>query len=369
MNKLDEANYANARPLFQSLGFHLNSHAVLDGTSWGSCWVDDANGPKSAFLSSPESTYLAGDPDNVAFNASLNEALMNRTLLGQDATVFSIVASSQDWFGALKRISQPRTPIAVDRRHYVCTKTKLDWRSHVPEGFSVVPIDHALLNRDDVDVPKHVHSWMKFNWESVPLFLEKAFGRVTLHDKKVVSWSLADCVTADSCEIGIHTADDYRRQGLATLTVAATVEHALSHGFRMVGWHCDEDNLGSSGTAEKVGFTRERDYKMHYLFLEEADELAERGYASFKAGRYQETADGYERMFEIREDSPDYLYHVAARAWGALGNHQKALEYLGKAIERGWRGASHTLNCVEFSTLHDTSEWENLLRRMDAQED
>jgi len=84
-----------------------------------------------------------------------------------------------------------------------------------------------------------------------------------------VSWSLADCRSGDACEIGIHTAEPYRRRGLATLTAAATVEYALSNGFSTVGWQCSEDNLGSIGTAEKVGFERERDYTMWYAALNE----------------------------------------------------------------------------------------------------
>jgi hypothetical protein len=56
---------------------------------------------------------------------------------------------------------------------------------------------------------------------------------------------------------------------LAAITAAATVEYALSHGFSMVGWQCLEDNLGSIGTAEKVGFERERDYRMYDVVLKQ----------------------------------------------------------------------------------------------------
>jgi hypothetical protein len=41
----------------------------------------------------------------------------------------------------------------------------------------------------------------------------------------------------------------------------------------MVGWHCPVDNLGSIGTAEKVGFEKERDYTMYGVFLDEAEHL------------------------------------------------------------------------------------------------
>ena len=47
------------------------------------------------------------------------------------------------------------------------------------------------------------------------------------------------------------------------------MEYALSNGFLMVGWHCPEDNLGSIGTAEKVGFEKECDYTMYYILFDE----------------------------------------------------------------------------------------------------
>ena len=111
---------------------------------------------------------------------------------------------------------------------------------------------------------------MENNWGSTADFLERGFGFVTIYDDEVVSWSLADCVGGDACEIGIRTAETFRRRGLATITVAAAVEYALSNGFAIaeaVGWHCPEDNYGSIGTAEKVGFEKERDYTMYYILL------------------------------------------------------------------------------------------------------
>ena len=48
----------------------------------------------------------------------------------------------------------------------------------------------------------------------------------------------------------------------AAVTAAAAVEHALSDGFRLVGWHCDDDNIGSWRTAKRAGFTHVVDYDM-----------------------------------------------------------------------------------------------------------
>jgi RimJ/RimL family protein N-acetyltransferase len=141
----------------------------------------------------------------------------------------------------------------------------------LPKGFEVHCLDEALLNRPGLTIPDHIQGWMDGNWGSTAAFLAKGFGFVTLYAKavalQVVSWSLADCRSGDACEIGIRTVKEHRRRGLAAITAAATVEYALSHDFSRVGWHCSEDNLGSIGTAEKVGFERERNYSLYHASL------------------------------------------------------------------------------------------------------
>jgi RimJ/RimL family protein N-acetyltransferase len=272
--ELAKADYGKVRPLFQALQFHLTSAAVLDGHCPGRVFVDDPADPRTAFMFSPEGCYLAGNPDNDAFNGALNEAIFARGILGQEVRVLFFLCHPESWHGQLAVVLDPRPPIEMPRRHYVCRELKYDWRANVPSGFAVHRIEEALLTRPGLRIPDHVSGWMANNWGSTANFLHKGFGFVTIHDEEVVSWSLADCVSGDACEIGIHTLPAYRRRGLGAVTAAAAVDYALSHGFSMVGWQCAEDNLGSIGTAEKVGFEKERDYASTYAFLDEAVHLA-----------------------------------------------------------------------------------------------
>jgi RimJ/RimL family protein N-acetyltransferase len=363
--ELDKTDYEKVRPLFQSLDFHLASLAVLDGTNPGRCFVDDLGTPQAAFLLSPEGCYLAGNPQNPDFNCALNQAIFSRSILGDDVRGLSFVLASDAWANHLVDIFSPRIPIVLARRHYVCRELTFGWQSRVPQGFTVSRITSQLLNRAGLRIPDHVYGWIQNNWGSTSWFLERGFGFVTVHGKEVVSWSLADCASGSSCEIGIRTASNYRRRGLATVTAAATVDYALSHGCSTVGWHCNDENLGSIGTAEKVGFTKERDYTMHHMFLDEAAHLAELGYRSFLEGHYAKTVSYYEQVFAIQEDPPGYYYHLAARAWAALEEEHKALEYLDAAIAHGWRDISHTNQCKEFARLLGTREWSVLMARVE----
>lgn len=271
---LDKIEYEKVRPLFRVLEYHLTSAAVLDGNNPGLVFVDDSARPQSAFMFSPEGCYLAGNSDHDAFNRALNEALHGKQLFDEPIEALCFICASESWEKQLAVVLHPHQPIQIPRRHYICRKLKHDWRANIPAGFAVHRIDEALLNRSELEIPRHIKGWMENNWGATADFMQRGFGFVTLHDEvgsvmQVVSWSLADCRSGDACEIGIRTAEPYRRRGLATLTAAATVEYALLNGFSTVGWQCSEDNLGSIGTAEKVGFEQERDYTLWYAALNE----------------------------------------------------------------------------------------------------
>lgn len=266
--ELERTQCDSVRALFRPLRYHLASAAVLDGNSPGRIFVDDPAQPRTAFMLSPEGSYLAGDPDNPAFNAALNRAIFSRRILGEDVSVLCLVVHPERWRRRLSTVLEPYPPVPMYRRHYVCRALRYNWRANVPQGYTVHRIDRSLLDRRELIVPDHVTGWMTNNWGSVDRFLETGFGFATVGGGEVVSWSLSDCVSGGRCEIGIRTAPAHRRRGLATITAAAAVEHALSRGFSSVGWHCPDDNLGSIGTAENVGFQLERDYTVYYAFLD-----------------------------------------------------------------------------------------------------
>jgi GNAT superfamily N-acetyltransferase len=239
-------------------------------------------------------------------------------------------------------------------------------------GWVVRRIDRALMQEPGIRNPsnalnRYAVDKMNSNWGSIEAFLEKGFGFCTLHDDEVLCWCIADCASGDACEIGVRTRPDMRRRGLATLTAAATVDHALSHRFSQVGWHCWEGNAGSIGVAEKVGFELERRYVACVRMFDEAYHLAETGLARFMAGRYEEATRCYEQAFALGTSPfPHPYYHMAARSWAAQGNRGKALHYLDLAIAQGEDRLEYTKGCPEFAILHSGTEWKAVLARIEA---
>ncbi len=374
--ELNKGEYEKVRPLFKELDYNLIISAVIEGTSPGRIYVDDLGNPKTAFLCSVGGYYLAGYENNEAFNVALNRLIAEKISAGniarENKEEFALCIHPETWEAKLDALLY-RSPIKDIRRHYSFTKMRVaDWKARIPEGFSIRRIDRNLLDTLGSRVPRQITDWMRTNWGSINLFMQKGFGFCMLHGKQAVSWCMADCANEDACEIGIHTHPDYRRRGLATLTVAAAVDYCLSCGFKSVGWHCNENNLGSIGVAEKVGFELERKYFHYYFMSNEAHHLAERGLVAFRAKRYRETVECYEKVFAAK-DIPDWMpremhlyYHLAARAWAALGDQHTAFKYLNTAVDKGWTNIELTKRCIEFPIFHETQEWKNLLARFEG---
>jgi RimJ/RimL family protein N-acetyltransferase len=369
MYKLTPSEYEKVSPLFQGLDYQLITSAVLCGASPGKIWVDSTRQPRSAFMASPEGYFLAGYQHNDAFNHALNELILGDVLPDEKSAQFDdalvVVCHPGTWEHQFDVVLAGRPPIKRRRIHYLFAKKQVEWKVRAPSGMTVERIDERLLSRPGLSIPEHVMGWMEDNWGSVDGFLQKGFGFCTVHADRIVSWSLADCIAGDACEIGIHTAKEYRRRGLATLTATAAVDYALARGLTAVGWHCNEDNLGSQGVAEKVGFEKERGYFEYLVITDEVEHLASHGWYSFRTEKYREAIRWFEQAFAAGEP-PNWSFHTAAQAWAVLGDRDAALQYLARAVDRGWHNATFTQSCKEFEPLHNAPEWDGLLARMEA---
>jgi GNAT superfamily N-acetyltransferase len=371
--QLGKNDYKRVRPLFAGLAYQLTTQAVIDGMNPGTIWVDDVARPRTAFMASPEGYFLAGYEHNDAFNRDLNELILGNILPDEKSAQFDdvlvVVCHPDAWERKFDVVWASRPPIKRQRMHYVFQEKQVKRGASAPDGMTVERIDEHLLSRPGLFIPKHVFGWMEANWGSVAGFMQFGFGFCTVHStvqgNRLVSWSLADCIAGDACEIGIHTDEAYRRRGLATLTASAAVEHALSRGLATVGWHCNKDNLGSQGVAEKVGFVKERDYFDYLVITDKVEHLAAHGWYSFRDRDYRQAIAWFEQALATGKP-PNWVHHTAARAWAVLGNRKAALDYLEQALDVGWTHVEFTKQCEEFAPLHGTERWNDLLARMNG---
>jgi RimJ/RimL family protein N-acetyltransferase len=259
LTKLSRHAYAMVAPLLAGFDHQLSVAAVIGAAMPGEVFVDDPVHPSAVVVHSPEGTFVGGTPANADFVAELREHLAGALVHGHIKNL--VLSFGHEGWSALSSVLAPDlTCFAVPRRHYLYQAGQSRQDPNPPPGYRIAPIDAALLQRRQV--PGHLREWVASNWCGEDGFLAHGFGAVALRGEIIASWSLADCVIAGRAEIGIHTAPEHRRRGLATQVAAAAVAIAIDRRLSQVGWHCNDDNPGSYRTAESVGFTLHRRYRI-----------------------------------------------------------------------------------------------------------
>jgi RimJ/RimL family protein N-acetyltransferase len=368
-SKSDE--FERVRSMFQVFDYSLSINAAIDGNNPGRIFVDDMYRPRTAFALTVEGYLLTGDDSNHEIVGALSYLFKEKIFTGE---VFvngdwsmSLAIHPETWEAKLPKLIPTHEVEKVDRYHYLCNTLKFDWRKNTPEEYKVCRVDRALLNDAEIVFSDTMRDWMdvKEMWWTEENFLSKGVSFVVLFESEGVAWCTPDCVAGDRIDVGVITYPMHRRRGLASLAVAATVEHCLHIGYNAVGWHCNSENVGSWKTAEKVGFERNREYTYYYYVYDTIDHLAELGWYYYRHGEYSKTVEYYDQVFTLRDENPDYYYHLVASAWAILKDKEKALSYLQAAADHGWSHAGWTKQQEEFSILHDTPEWKAVLALME----
>lgn len=113
-----------------------------------------------------------------------------------------------------------------------------------------------------------------------------------------------------------------------------------------------------------MGLDHDRDYAAFLFALDEAEHLAQLAYSHLARGEYQTAVDRYEELFALQTDVPLWAFFDTAQAYAALGQSGNALNYLRILAESGWTAVKMVEETSEFSNLHETVEWADLMTRM-----
>jgi RimJ/RimL family protein N-acetyltransferase len=362
--ELDRDEYYRVVPLFEGMEHHLIIYSAAEGTSPGKFYVDDVEAPRTAFLCTVEGYYLLGDPQNKAFNRALNELILEAIFKGgqlrEGEHEFTLYYHPDLWEEQMGVVFKGKHPLRAFRRHYSCQEVLLDWRRRIPEDFHILPIDAELLNRTQLANFIEVSSWINSNWNNEQEFLQLGKGFCTVHGDQIVSWCISDCASGNQAEVGIITDTAYRRRGLGTLTAASCVDSLLNSGFASVGWHCAQENLGSRGVAEKVGFELSHKYPIYFCVYDDALQLAINGNFRIREQLWVEALEWYDRAIQY-EHAPGWAFYDAACALTRLGDTEGAMERLYQALDKGWDNLDHTLVDDDLNVLHGTVEWERFI--------
>lgn len=248
--KPSPSDYHKVAKLVVKSHHELCIEAVIRETSIGEIYADNPVRPLSALFITPECNLVAGYADNQEFNEGVKQRL--------DFWEDPIMCDTEDWE---RRISDIHKNVAVKkytRRYYQLSKPILtNFMELLGSGCAVEYVSVGSSDYLQYENAEHITNW--FNFKEIDDFAGFCLGAYVRTDSKIVSWCLVDCIVDDTMEIGVTTDPEFRRQGLATIVVAATVERSMANGIRQIGWHCVDSNIGSYTVSERVGFVHVKD--------------------------------------------------------------------------------------------------------------
>jgi GNAT superfamily N-acetyltransferase len=265
---MKKGNYEVVRVLFEPLRDHLATESIIRGLSPAEVFVDDAREPKQAVTRLNHRVYLAGSPDNSAFNMELCKVVEGER--GTDTIVtrsrMLITYHTPGWEPVIDAAFVDSSVHSGTRRYYSLDLRGRSWDMAPPDGFRLLPLSQELLSGGYRNLDRVVGEMLSER-ASVEDFLGGSFGFCMLHGDEAVSWCTSEYNLADRCEVGIKTMEPYRRRGLAFMTCRAVIGEALRRGVRGIGWHCWSRNTPSVALALKLGFKFVEEYSVRLLEL------------------------------------------------------------------------------------------------------
>lgn len=395
--ELKPHQYATVRALFEPLWYHLVIFSAIEGYTPARIVADNPEHPTVAFVwdQVEGGYYLAGDPDHGAFNRALNRFIRDEIYPQAQAgegTQLDLVLNyaPMAWERVLDDVLAGINAMRHTRQHFLFREQRVpDWRDRVPQGFEMVEVDAGFLQRTGLQhMQEHVLRWIREAW-GIEGFLERGFGCCLVRGDTIVSWCIGDYAVGCACEMGIHTAEGYRRRGYATLTVSATLEQCLARGLTEIGWHCWSANHASAATARKAGFRQTVEHPVYHAWYNAIDNwlVQAKMYSDGPAGNTVQPVDdgaaamAYRQALALVESDPalaerariwgnlalrPYLYHDAARAHLHIGDLAVARSCLDQAIEAGLprERLQQLLQDEALAHLHHTAAWQDLVAHL-----
>jgi len=241
------------------LGYVLAS--ITAGNTAAKLWEIGADDAASILLLWDQGNNvftLAGDaaPSSVVGAlADLVSAELRPQALAQGAPYFRVHATTQAVTAALPAIFGGVALHPHPAYLYVDRGAPLPDAPPKLSGLTLRPIDRDLLGQDDLAHVEDVRGEIRWMWPSEDRFDAVGFGVAALIPGAIAGWCTAEYVGPDACGVGVATAPDYRRAGVATATAVAFLRTARARGLTAY-WECSQANLASTRLAEKLGLSR-----------------------------------------------------------------------------------------------------------------
>ena len=274
MQKLDRSQYELVSEPLSEVPFNtLFAQTVVDRMVDGDIIVDDFRNPRTFLIRHPYGmSLLFGNTCNDEFNAWLRDYALNT---GKTRKIIEWLQTyPESWNSVFSDLFGNRlirsTDIKVGNATDVIElNTRINFRFN-KDAFDTIrknifPCDYEIIRTtqeiftalEEGVVPRHF-------WNNADDFVTNGIGFTLMHDGKAASTAFASFICGNQLEIGIQTAEEFRRMGFSRYTGATMINYCIDNGYEPV-WSCRLENTGSYKLAQKLGFEVAREIPYYKL--------------------------------------------------------------------------------------------------------
>lgn len=257
MIELKSENYLNVLPLLKNIKQAVLPYAVCEGYNPGRIFVDDEQDPQTTMIWTPVGYYflVLGQGQKLDEVANLLTETFIPTSKAIGETGFILIAEFDNWKEKTSALLNNREVIEIFRRPFKFHKEHFNanWREKIPAGFDLKLVDESLAEQ------AHILG----SWKSLDDFMSHGIGYALMNGDKLASVCSSVFVSSTRVEIDVHTEEEYRRRGFASITASALIEECLQLG-KQPNWECFWENEESTALALKLGFEQLADYPVYF---------------------------------------------------------------------------------------------------------
>ncbi len=257
MIELKSENYLNVLPLLKNIKQAVLPYAVCEGYNPGRIFVDDEQDPQTTMIWTPVGYYflVLGQGQKLDEVANLLTETFIPTSKAIGETGFILIAEFDNWKEKTSALLNNREVIEIFRRPFKFHKEHFNanWREKIPAGFDLKRVDESLAEQ----------SHILGSWKSLNNFMLHGIGYALMDGDKLASVCSSVFVSSTRVEIDVHTEEEYRRRGFASITASALIEECLQQG-KQPNWECFWENEESTALALKLGFEQLADYPVYF---------------------------------------------------------------------------------------------------------
>lgn len=360
MIQLQKEAYPSALALLQNSRHQMKLEALAEGRIEAAVWADGPE-PSVTAVSYCDKLLIASTLPAAVLATLLRPFLLRHVYdgrMGCNAEEALLCWDGEGVCDALLAALEDKCPAYALREYYKLNDLSACKPHMPPEGYAIVPVDAALLERG-YERTDTLRNEMCSERADVESFLSQSFGVAAVADGVLTGWCLSEYNTRAGCEVGIEVAEGHRRRGLALAMVAAFSAEAARRGLKRIGWHCFKTNTPSAATALSAGFQKVLEYGELFCFFEPALQYAVNGNFCDNAGRFSQAVTWYRRAVE-EPDVPLWAYVRLAMALASEGSADMAFEPLFTAVRKGFCNWGWLRSEPRLEPLREDDRWRQL---------